>query len=204
MYVQTRASLAGSNLRCEGYVVVVFVCQVADNPLGNHQLIGRIGGLHGQELNLVLLVRHAIEREVAHLRVTILDLTTSLCDVSHALRAELVELGVGCRLVITLLVGCGEEACVGSHNIVLQLAHSLELHACDLVEGLACLAKCILGRTLQREAILVKIRAEHCQCRNLSKGVKESGREAGQDVEVAAASFDEGEEARSIDTLTTS
>ena len=145
MYVQTRTSLTCGDLRGKGDVVVVFVSKVADDPLCNHQLIGRLGSLHGQELNLVLLVRYAIEREVTYLRVTILDLTTCLCDVGHALRAELVELGVGCRLVITLLVGGGEETCIGSHNIILQLAHSLELHACDLIKGLARLVECILG-----------------------------------------------------------
>ena len=142
--MQTRTCLAGGNLGSKCDVVSQFVCQIADNPLGYHQLVGCILGTYGQELYLVLLVDHSIDSEVAYLGVSVLDLSTGLCYVCHALGTELVELGIGSRFVITLLVSGREHLRVGSDDIVLQLAHGLELHACYLVEGTACLAQGVL------------------------------------------------------------
>ena len=63
--------------------------------------------------------------------------------------------------MVPLLVGCREYALVGSNHIVLQLAHRLELHSCNLGEGTARLAECILWGALQWLTILVEVRAEH-------------------------------------------
>ena len=155
--MQTRTSLSGGNLGSEGNVVAQFVCQVADNPLGYHQLVGCILGAYGQKLYLVLFVDHAVNGEVAHLRVAVLYLTASLCNVCHALGSELVELGIRCRLMITFLVGGREHLRVRGYYVILQLAHSLELHTCYLVEGTACLAQGVLGRTLQGFTVLVEV-----------------------------------------------
>ena len=139
MDMEARARLARSNLGREGDVEAVAVGEIADNPLRDDELVGSICRSHRQELNLVLLVYHAVDGEVTHLRVTILNLTTRLCDICHALGAELVELGIGCRLVVALLVCSREETLVWGDYIVLQLSHSLKLHASDLIEGAQCL-----------------------------------------------------------------
>ena len=65
--VQTAARLTRGNLRSERHVVALLVGQVADDPLGQHQLVGSLLHRHGQELYLVLLVGLAVEREVTHL-----------------------------------------------------------------------------------------------------------------------------------------
>ena len=124
-----------------------------------------------------------------------------MCDVCHTLGTELVELGIGGRFVITLLVGGREHFRVRSNNVVLQLAHSLELHAGHFVEGAACLAQSVLGRTLQRFSVLVEIGAKHGQGRDLGKGIQEGRAETWQDIEVAAACLDEGEQAAAVHTL---
>ncbi len=201
--VQARAGLSGGNLRGEGDVVAHLIGQVADNPLGNHQLVGRVLGLHGQELNLVLLVNHAVDGEVAHLGVAVLNLSAGLCDVGHALGAELVELGVWGRFVIALLVCGGEHLLVRSDDVILQLAHGLELHARHAVEGLASLAQGVLGRAFQQFAVLVEVGAEHGQGGDFGKGVEEGGADAGQHIEVAAAGLYEGEEAAAVHSLAT-
>ena len=123
----------------------MLVGEVTDNPLGYHELVGSILGMDGEELNLVLLVDHAIDGEVAHLGVAILDLSACLGDIGHAEGAELVELGIGGRLMVALLVGSGKHATVGGYHIILQLAHGLELHAGDLMKRTACLAQGVLG-----------------------------------------------------------
>ena len=52
--MQTRASLAGGNLRGEGHVVAHLIAQVTYNPFRQHQLVGSLFYGHGQELYLVL------------------------------------------------------------------------------------------------------------------------------------------------------
>ena len=203
VYVETRSSLASSDLRCEGHVVAILVAEVADHPLSDHQLIGSLFGINGEELDLVLLVDIAVEREVTHLRVAVFDLSAGLCDVRHALGAEVVELGVGARLVVALLIRSLEVLIVflGNDNVVFQLAHGLELHARDVRESLASLVECILGCALERLSVLIEVRAEHGEGRDFSEWVDEGGTETRNSVEVATAGTDKGEETRTVDAL---
>ena len=199
--VQARASLARGNLRGEGDVVAQLIAQVADNPLGQHQLVGSLLHGHGQELYLVLLVVLAVEREVAHLRVAVLNLSACLGDILHAARAEIAALGIGGRLVVAALVLGGKHFLVVADDVVLQLAHGLKLHARHLAEGLGSLVQRVLGRRLQGPPVFVEERAEQHQRGYLGKGVEEGRAEAGQHVEVARTGLDEGEEAAAVDTL---
>ena len=201
--MQARASLSGSNLGSKSDIVPMLVGKVADDPLGNHQLVGSILGIHGEELNLVLLIDHAINGKVTHLRVAILDLSASLSDVGHALSAELIELSIGSRLMVTLLVSSGKHTSIRSNHIILQLTHRLELHTCHRIKCTACLAQRILGRTLKRLAILVEIRTQHRECRQFGKRVNECSAEARQHIEVAATRLNKGEEAATVHALTT-
>ena len=103
--------------------------------------------------------------------------------------------------MVATLVGGGEDALVVADDVVLQLAHGLELHAGDLAEGLGGLVQRVLGRRLQRVAVLVEVGAEHRHRRNLCKGIDEGRAETGQHVEVAGTSLDEREKTRTVHSL---
>ena len=91
--MQARTGLSNSNLGSERNVETVLVGKVAYHPLGQHELVGSVLDGTRQELYLVLLEHLAVSREVAHLGVTVLNLSTGLRNERHALLAELVELG---------------------------------------------------------------------------------------------------------------
>ena len=166
-------------------------------------MVGSLLHRHGEELDLVLLVVLPVEREVAHLRVSVLDLTASLRDVLHALSAEVAALGIGGRLMVATLILGGEHSLIVADDIVLELAHSLELHACDLLESLGSLMEGMLGRGSQRMAVLVEEGAEHGDRGNLGEGIEEGGAETWQDIEVARPCLYEGEETGAVDALAT-
>ena len=136
--------------------------------------------------------------------MAILDLSAGLCNIGHATGTEVVELGVGGRFVIAFLVCGGEHLFIGRNHIIFQFAHGLEIHSRYFVECAASLAERVLGRTFQRFAVLVEVRAEHGQGGQFCKGIEEGGAEAGQYVEVAAAGLNEGEEAASVHALAAS
>ena len=94
MYVQTRTSLTCSNLWCKCDVVAILVCEVADDPLRYHELVCGILCVYRKEFDLILFVYLAVDSEVSYLRVTILDLSSSLCNVCHALCAEFIEFSI--------------------------------------------------------------------------------------------------------------
>ena len=194
MDVQARTCLAHGNLGGKSHVQPHLVCQVADDPLGQRQLVGGLLGRHGQELNLVLLIDGAVLHKVAHLAVAILDLAAGLGDILHALGAELATLGIRTALMIASLVLGREHLVVIEDNIVLQLAHCVEFHTSHLLERFAGLVQSVLGAALQRIAVLVEVTAQQAQCRNLGKWVDKGGAVARQHIQVAAASLDEREQ----------
>ena len=67
--------------------------------------------------------------------MAVLDLSASLCDILHALSAELIGLRIGSRLVIAFLVLRGEHLFVVADDVVFQFAHRLKLHTRHLREG---------------------------------------------------------------------
>ena len=79
----------------------------------------------------------------------------------------------------------------------------LILHARGLAEGLCGFPQRLLGRALQRVAVLVKERAQQTQRGNLGKRVEEGGAEPGQHIQVARAGLDEAEQAGTVHALTT-
>ena len=199
--VEPGAGLAGGDLGGEGDVVAQLVAEVADDPLGYHELVGGLLDGHGEELDLVLLVVLALEAEVADLGMAVLDLAACLGDVLHALLAELVGLGIGCGLVVAALVLGGEHLLVVGDDVVLELAHGLELHAGDLAEGLGGLVQGMLRGGLEGMAVLVEIGTQHGDGGYLGEGVDECRLVAGQHVEVAGACLYEGEQAAAVDAL---
>ena len=133
--------------------------------------------------------------------MTVLDGSAGLGDIVHGAGAELTELAVRARLVVTLLV-CGEEQILlVTDHIIFELAHSLELHSGHLLEGFLGLFQDIFGRGLQRLAVLCVIGAHQAQCGDFRKRIHKGGAETGNHIEVAGSGLHKGEEARTIDTL---
>lgn len=105
--------------------------------------------------------------------------------------------------MVAVLVGGGEERCLGRDDIVFQFTHGLEFQTRLVLQLLACLMEGVFRRTLQRIAVLVKEGAKQIQCRQRGEGIDESGAIARDDIEVARACLDEGEEAGSIHAFAT-
>lgn len=91
-------------LRGKGHVKTLFSAQCADNPFGNHQMVGSLDCRHGEEFYLILLVDLTVYGEVPHLVVAVFDLTSGLSYQVHALYPEVVKLGKRCRFMISLLI----------------------------------------------------------------------------------------------------
>ena len=200
--MQARTRLARSDFRGKGDIEVHLVSQVTDDPFGNGELVGRPFCLDRKELYLVLLVDHTILHEVSHLGMTVFDVSTRLGYVLHALGAELVGLGIGCRLMVAMLVDGGEHPFIGKDDIILQFAHGVKIHTRDLTEGAARLGQRLFRCALEGIAVLVEEGAEHAERGNLGEGVDEGCGVARDDIKVAAVGLDEGEEAGAVDTLT--
>ena len=188
--VEAGAGLAGGDLGREGDIIAELCAEGADNPLGDHEVVGGLHGGDGQELDLVLLEDLAVGGEVADLGVAVLDLSAGLGDEVHAAAAELVEVCEGRRLVVALLVGGLVEVVVLGHDVVLELSHGVELHAGALGERATCAAQGLVGCRVQGGALLVEEGGEHAQGGNLGKGVYEGGGVAGHHIKVAVAGLD--------------
>ena len=199
--VQARTGLAYGDLRGERHVEAEFCAQVADHPLGDGELVGRVFGGAGEELDFVLLVELAVLGEVAHFAVAVLDLAAGLGDVEHALLAEFVELGKRGGFVVALLVNGGELARVVGNYVVFQFAHGLEFHAGLLLEGFAGLVEGVFRRRFQRLPVLVEEAAEQAEGGEGGKRVHECRGEAGHYVQVGGGGFDVAEQRGSIDAF---
>ena len=131
--------------------------------------------------------------------MAVLDLAAGLGHVVHAGAAEVVELGEGFALVVTFLVGGGEEGIFVSNYVVLQFSHGLELQAGGGFEGFLGPHEGGVRSAVEGLPGLVKEAAEKAQRGNFAKWIYESGAVAGYYIEVTVACFDErGEEAGSV------
>ena len=200
--VHAAARLADGDFRGEGDGDAVFVTQLAHNPLGDDELVGSVLEGGGQKLNLVLLVHGVADGEVAHLGVTVFDKAATFGYELHSLDAELLELAERLRSVIAALVGREIFVILGSDDIVFEFAHNLELHAAGgFAKGLAGFGEGVFRSHFEGLAVLGVEVAEEVERGDIGEGVDEGGAETRDDVEVAAARLEEGEEAGSIDTL---
>ena len=201
MDVQTGTRLADGDLRSERDVVAVLGAEIADHPLRDRQLVGGIFSGAGEKLDFVLFVEFAVLREVADFRVSVLDHAAGERDVVHALLAELVELRERSGLVVAALIDRRERGALGGDHVVFELAHRLELEPSRLLERGARLAERVLGRRLERLAVLVEERAEKAERRKLRERIDECGREARYDVKVGAGGLDVAEERGAVYAL---
>ena len=192
--VHARTGLAGGDLRGEGHVQPPLVREVPDHPFRQQKLVG--GRFHriGQEFDLVLLVDHPVQGEVAHFAVPVLDLAAGLGDMDHAGAAEIVHLGEGLGFVIAFLVRGGEEGIGLGDDVVFEFSHRLEGHARGLVEGVRRPQKRLVGGAVEGLAVLVEEAAQEAQRRDLVEGIHERGLVPRDDVQVAVPGLDEGRE----------
>lgn len=170
--------------RSESNVESFALCQIADHPLGEHQLVGCLAGIDGQELDLVLLVYLAVEREIADLGVSVFDLGACAGDITHAQGAEIVEFGERRRFVVAALVGGGEGAGIVGYDVVLKFAHGMEMQSGYVGKRAACLVEHVFGCRFERLAVLVEVGTEHCQRRQWRKRIDEGRAETRHYVEI--------------------
>lgn len=180
--VQAATRLPDSDFWCEGDVQSVFVGKVSNDPLRQHHLVCRLFRGHRQKLDFVLLIDQTVLLEVAHFRMTVFDLSACLRYVEHTMLAEVVHLGVRCRFVVTSLVDCRIAFVIVGDDVVLQLAHGVELHSSFLTEGLARLAQGVFWRRGERLPVLVEVTAQQTQGWYFGKRVQERGGKAWQHV----------------------
>ena len=202
--MESRTCLAFGDFWSEAGIEAVFVGEVANHPFGQHQLVGCVFHVGGEELDFVLLVDAAVEAEIAHFRVAVFDFAADECDVVHALGAETVEFCERCRFMVAFLVYGRIHLRLfvfGSRHIVFELAHRLVRHAGGFGEGFLGLVQRIFRRTFEALAVFVEERAEETQRGQFGERVDEGRAQARYDVQVAAARLDEGEETGAVHTL---
>ena len=146
MDMQAATGLAHSDFRGECHIQSIFVGQLTDNPFGQNQLIGGLFHISHQKFYLILLINLVTQSEIAHFGMAVLDGASGLGYIVHGTGAELPELAVWTRLVVTFLVGGLEQLILVPHHIILQFAHRLELHACHLLKRFFRLFEDILRR----------------------------------------------------------
>ena len=112
----------------------------------------------------------------------------------HAGAAEVVQLGKGLTLMITLLVCSGEQRILVRNHVILQLSHSLELHARGCLEGFFGPHERGVRSAVEGLAAFVEEAAQEAQGGNLVKGIHKGGAVTRNDVKVAVASLDERRE----------
>ncbi len=88
----------------ESHIITLFHRKCADDPFGEHKVIGCQTCRHRKEFDLVLFEDLSIKGEITHFVMTIFDLSANLCYQRHAFHAEIIEFSIGGGFVITLLV----------------------------------------------------------------------------------------------------
>ena len=135
--------------------------------------------------------------------MSVLDLSTRLCNRQHAFGAKRIRFRKGSRFVVGTLVYCGIAFFVRFDDVVFQFAHRFKLHTGDFAKSLGRFEQRLFRGGSQRTTIFVKVGAKQAKGRNLSEGVDKGGRETGEHIKIAAARSDETEKARTVDALAT-
>ena len=201
MDVHAGSRLARRDLRRECDVVSILEGEIADDPLGDGELVGGIFRRTWEEFDFILLVGHAVKREVADFRMAVFDQTARLGDVEHALLAEFVEFGVWGRFMVSALVGGGEERRFWRDDIVFEFAHGLKLHSRLFFELFARLVERVFGGTGKWFAVFVEERAQHAERGQFRERIDKRCAEFRHDIEVAAAGFDERKETGAVNAF---
>ena len=203
MDVKSRAGLPGGDFGSEGHIESFLISKIANDPLGNNQLVGCLTHGNGQEFDFSLFIDQIVLHKIAYFGVAIFDLTSSTGNVVHALHTEIIGFGEGCRFVIRTLVYCRIAFFVGLNDVVFQFSHCFEIHACGLFESACCFDERLFGRRRKGLSVFVEIGTEQAECWDFCKGINKGGGETWYDIEVATTGFDETKKAGAVYTLST-
>ncbi len=94
--MQPGASFACCDFWRESHIESHLESEIADNPFGQHQLVGSFFGSNREEFDFVLLIVHPFKSEIADLGMAVFDAPAGLGYILHAFRPEFVELGIWC------------------------------------------------------------------------------------------------------------
>ncbi len=125
--VHTATSLTDDDLRGEGYLETHSPAELEEDPLTELQVLSSFFDGYGEEFNFVLLVVETVSHEVPYFTVAVLDLATALADEAHSLRTEVDLLAEGAHLMVATLVDSFVAIFLLADDVVLELAHSVEL-----------------------------------------------------------------------------
>ena len=201
--MQSRTGFSGCDFRCKCNIITIFISQIANDPFGNHQLVGSIFSPNRQKFNFILFVYHSVQGEIAYFGMSVFDLSAGLCNISHALCAEIIKFSIGGRLMVAFLVGCRKHSTIRGNYIIFQFSHCLKLHTGDIGKSFACFLQCMFRRAFQWFAIFIKERAKHGKSWNFGKWIKESRAETWNYIKVATSGFYKGKEAGTVYSFAT-
>ena len=119
---------------------------LAQHPLGQDHLIGRIHGVDRQKLDLLLDHLAALGDEVSDLGVGVFDGAPHTHQVKQGFGAHILPLRERTGLVVAALLFDTEEGFFRGEEVVLEFAECLEGATRVFLEGALCLAQDFLGR----------------------------------------------------------
>ena len=196
--VQAASGFANGNFWGKSHGNPIFVGQRAQYPFGNHQLIGGFLKIGGHKLNFVLLIQFSVLRKIAHFGVSVFNQAAGLSHGGHGFGAQMFPFGKRVGFVISFLVNSSEDILLVADDVIFQLTHYIEGKSGFVLECLMCFAQNVLGRTFERFAILVVVRAENVERRHIRKRVYKGSAVAGHHVEVARSGLNKRKEAGAI------
>ena len=164
---------------------------LAQHPLGQDHLVGRIHRVDRQELDLLLDHLAALDDEVSDLGVGVFDGAPHTHQVKQGFGAHVLPLRERTGLVIAALLFDTEEG----------FAEGLEGATRVFLESALCFAQDLLGGRGQGGAVDVVEAAEEFQGGDGGEGAQERRRQARDDVEVRGGRVDEGEQGGAVDTF---
>ena len=193
--------LSHRDLGRERHLDSIGVGDLAQHPLGQHHLIGRVAHVHGQEFDFLLDHLTPVRNEVTDLRVGILDGAAHAHQVCQGLRSHVLPLREGAGLVVAALRFDAEESVLRREQVVLELAERLQGGARLRLEGALGLAQDLLRCRGEGRAAHVVEATQELHRGQHRKGAQEGCRQARDDVEVRGGRLDEAEQGGSVDAF---
>ena len=118
---------------------------LAQHPLGQDHLVGRVHHVDRQELDLLLDHLAALDDEVPDLGVRVFDGAAHTHQVKQGFGAHILPLRERTGLVVAALLFDTEEGFFRGEEVVLEFTEGLESATRVFLEGALCLAQDLLG-----------------------------------------------------------
>ena len=198
MDVQSAAGLSNRYLWSEADIDAIFLTQHTQNPFGNQQLLYSFFRLHRLEFDFVLFVKMGSTGKIAHFGVSVFDFASRLCDEVHCLRAQVLPLGEGPRVVVSLLVDGRIVLIHFTNYIKFELTHRLESKPCSPLELGVGFPQDIFWCTLEGFPLLCIKRAKQIQGRYFGKRIDVGRPEFWNDIQVTGTGLNVGKQARTV------